>query len=106
MAEHQRDMVRYAGQLSAVRSRLWTMHVEIGEQYRDEEMAEGTFPESLGYSMRGAIECVCEDHLDAAIKALEKAAKETHWDLVAEWCKRNGLPAPPRPPREGWLGGR
>lgn len=92
--ECQSDLIRFAGQLSAVRARLVRMHVRIGEQAPDVDMAEGVIPESLGYSIRGAIECVCEDHLEPAIKTLETAARETHWDLVAQWCRRKGLPAP------------
>lgn len=51
-------------------------------------MGEGLISDSVHFSVRGAIECTAVDYLDAAIKALEKAAGDTPESLAREWRER------------------
>ena len=72
----------------AIRARLWRLHIRLGEAPEDFDIGEGFVPDSVRYSVRGAIECACTDHLDAAILALDKAARETPESLAREWRER------------------
>lgn len=84
----QSVLMETAGALATVRNRLWVLHVRLGERPEDDDMGEGRAPDSVRFSIRGAIECVNEDHLDTAILALEKAARDTPASLTREWRKR------------------
>jgi hypothetical protein len=81
-------LLRAAGEIAAVRTLLWVLHVRLGELPEDIDMGEGVIPDSVRFSVRGAIECAAIDHLDAAIRALEKAAGDTPESLAREWRER------------------
>jgi hypothetical protein len=82
-------LLRAAGEIAAVRTLLWVLHVRLGELLpEDVDMGEGVIPDSVRFSVRGAIECAAIDHLDAAIRALEKAAGDTPESLAREWRER------------------
>lgn len=81
-------LLRAAGEIAAVRTRLWSLYVRLGEHPEDDDMAEGRIPDSISFSVRGAIECTAEDHLAPAIQALEKAARDTPSSLAQEWRRR------------------
>lgn len=81
-------LLRAAGALAAVRTKLWILHVRLGELPEDNDMGEGRIPDSVRFSVRGAIECTAEDHLEPAIRALERAARDTPSTLALEWKKR------------------
>lgn len=82
-------LLRAAGQIAAVRTLLWVLHVRLEERLpEDIDMGEGRIPDSVRFSVRGAIECTAVDHLDAAIRALEKAAGDTPESLAREWRER------------------
>lgn len=81
-------LLRAAGEIAAVRTLLWIVHVRLGELPEDIDMGEGVIPDSVRFSVRGAIECTAADHLDAAIQALEKTARDTPESLAREWRER------------------
>ena len=81
-------LLRAAGKLAAVRARLLILYSRLGELPEDDDMGEGRIPDSVRFSVRAAIECTADDHLDAVIQALEKAARDTPSDLAREWRER------------------
>ena len=80
-------LLRAAGKLAAVRTQLWIQHARLGELPEDDDMGERRIPDSVRFSVRAAIECTAEDHLGAAIRSLEKAARDTPSELAREWRK-------------------
>lgn len=84
----QRELMRAAGRLAAIRAGLWNIHVRLGESPDEDAIAEGEIPETLAFAIRGAIECVNGDDLDSAIHTLEETARLTSGTLRAEWRER------------------
>ncbi len=84
----QRELMRAAGRLAAIRAGLWNIHVRLGESPDENAIAEGEVPETLAFAIRGAIECVNSDDLDPAIHTLEETARLTSGTLLAEWRER------------------
>ncbi len=67
---------------------LQAAHQGLPDPLDAESMGEGRAPESLTFSLRGAIECCVADHLTPAQRVLEEAAAETPERLYAEWQAR------------------
>jgi K+-sensing histidine kinase KdpD len=84
----QRELIRAAGRLAAIRAALWNIHVRLGEGPNEDAIAEGEIPETLAFAIRGAIECVNGDDLDPAIHTLEETARLTPSMLLKEWQER------------------
>ena len=53
-----------------------------------EAMGTGEIPESLSFSLRGAIECAQGDHVHPLDDLLHRAIAETPESLVRDWQKR------------------
>lgn len=53
-----------------------------------EDMGSGIIPQSLSFSLRGAIECAQGDHVDPLDTLLRDAARETPERLIRDWQKR------------------
>jgi hypothetical protein len=85
--------------LHRIRELLWFVewfldHVQDRLPYPQdavaEDMGSGVIPESLTFSLRGAVECAMHDHVEPLNNLLRKAAKETPARLVRDWQKRQG----------------
>ena len=87
----QRALLKGVATLCALRARLWITHLRLGERPEDDDMDETRIPDSIRFSVRRAIECANEDHLEAAIQALQKAALETSEKLAREWRERRAM---------------
>lgn len=81
----QRALLKVVAELCALRARLWIIHQRLGEGPEDDDMGETRIPDSIRFSVRGAIECAADDHLEAAIQTLQKAARDTPETLAREW---------------------
>jgi hypothetical protein len=86
----QKALLHHAETLRSVRDDLQALHDYLGEPPDEEQMAEGTLPETVTFSIRGTIECLVSDRLDPAVDALERVARETSEVLYEEWAKRRG----------------
>jgi len=53
-----------------------------------EAMGTGVIPESLTFSLRGAIECAMSDYVDPLNDLLREAVDETPESLIRDWQKR------------------
>jgi hypothetical protein len=84
----QRGLLKVVAKLCALRARLWIIHQRLGEKPEDDDMGEARVPDSIRFSVRGAIECANDDHLETAIQTLQKAARETPETLAREWRER------------------
>lgn len=87
----QRVLLKVVATLCALRARLWIAHLRLGEKPEDDDMDETRIPDSIRFSVRRAIECANEDHLEAAIHALQKAALETTESLARGWRERRAM---------------
>jgi hypothetical protein len=81
--------------LRRVRELLWFVewfldhvHDRLPDPPDAEAMGTGEIPESLTFSLRGAVECAMHDHVEPLSDLLRKAVKETPQDLVRDWLKR------------------
>jgi hypothetical protein len=81
--------------LHRIRELLWFVewfldHVQDRLPYPPdaEAMGTGEVPESLTFSLRGAVECAIHDHVEPLSTLLRKAAKETPERLLRDWQKR------------------
>jgi hypothetical protein len=64
-----------------------------------EAMGTGEIPESLSFSLRGAIECAHGDYVHPLDELLRKAIAETPESLVRDWRKRQKKQERERKPR-------
>lgn len=86
----QQTLLEQAQRLRATRIELLALHDHLGEPPDEDQMAEGTLPETVTFSIRGTIECIVSDRLDPAVESLERVAKETAEELYEEWEERRG----------------
>ena len=86
----QQALLHHAETLRTVRTGLLALHAGLGEPPDEDQMAEGTRPETVAFSIRGTIECIVSDRLDPAVDSLERVAKETEEELYEEWEERRG----------------
>jgi hypothetical protein len=86
----QEALLRHAETLRGVRDDLLALHTDLGEPPEETEMAEGTRPETVAFSIRGTVECLVSDRLEPAVTSLERTARETPEDLYEEWEERRG----------------
>ena len=81
--------------LRRVRDLLWFVDwflLRVHDRLRDpaaaEAMGTGEIPESLSFSLRGAVECARMDYVGPLDELLRRAVDETPKSLVRYWQKR------------------